>query len=180
MHDVHVMYTNVHNHTIHIHKRCTQSQVRWVDTNLSELWGIQPLQQHHQRKQQLHPALAATAAAVPWAAYSAGTPLLWNIRRQVLHYIIKHPGAAAELIGTAMPVLSPVELRELLAVFEQEQLVNVTRVPIVRQDTIWGSSSSSSASSSSSSCSGLYTESFTATIDCWRLLGESERAREQK
>jgi hypothetical protein len=95
-----------------------QMQVRWVDTNLSELWDIQPLQQHQQRKQQLHPALAATAAAAPWGAYSAGTPLLWNIRRQVLHYIIKHPGAAAELIGTAMPVLSPVELRELLAVFE--------------------------------------------------------------
>eukprot|EP00953_Heterococcus_sp_UTEX-ZZ885_P002230 1724-Heterococcus_DN1.PRE.1 len=38
-------------------------QVRWVDTNLSELWDIQPLQQHQQRKQQLHPALAATAAA---------------------------------------------------------------------------------------------------------------------
>jgi hypothetical protein len=94
----------------------------------------------------------------------------------VLHYIIKHPGAAAELIGTAMPVLSPVELRELLAVFEQEQLVNVTRVPIVRQDTFWGSSSSSSSSSSS----GQYTECFSATIDCWRLLGESERAREQK
>jgi hypothetical protein len=152
-----------------------------VDTNLSELWDIQQLQQHQQRKQQLHPALAATAAAVPWAAYSAGTPLLWNIRRQVLHYIIKHPGAAAELIGTAMPVLSPVELHELLAVFEQEQLVAATRVPVTRQDTVWGSSTSSSSSSASSSdSSGLYTECFRATIDCWRLLGESERAREQK
>jgi hypothetical protein len=158
-----------------------------VDTNLSELWDIQPLQQHQQRTQQLHPALAATAAAVPWAAYSAGTPLLWNIRRQVLYYIIKHLGAAAELIGTAMPVLSPVELRELLAVFEREQLIDVIRVPVVRQDTIWGSSNSSSSSanagsssSSSSSSSGQYTECFSATIDNWRLLGESERARGQQ